>query len=91
MTQSEKQAKQSKAIELFKQGLLQKEISKILKVSEQTLVEWLKHFKALSKLQKDNLQQFDKHLNALLNEAIPNIEKIALLTKSMNEYKKGVI
>lgn len=91
MTQSEKQAKQNKAIELFKQGLTQKEISKILEVSQQTLVEWLKPFKALSKLQKDNLQQFDKHLNTLLNEAIPDIEKIALLTKSMNDYKKGVI
>lgn len=91
MTPIEKQAKQSKAVELAKQGITQKEISKILGVSEQSLVEWLKPFKAKSKLQKDNLQQFDKHLNNLLNEPIPNLEKINLLTKSMNEYKKSLI
>ena len=90
MTNAEKQAKQSKAIELAKQGKTQKEIAKIVGVSEVSLSYWLKPYKQKQVLKHENLKLFDEQLNKLLKEQSPDIEQINMLTKAMNEYRKNI-
>lgn len=89
MIQIEKEAKQYKAIELLKQGLTQKEISKEIGVSQQTLTEWLKDFKAQTKAKEKRIELFEGHLTRLLESEKPNISDIERLTKTMIEYKKA--
>ena len=90
MTTEQKNAKQSNAIEMAKQGLTQKEIAQQLNITEKTAGKWLKAFKEDKTAQTNILRLFDKQLTKMLKTETPNILEIERLTKAMNEYKKGL-
>lgn len=91
MSTEQSRIKQSKAIELAKQGLTQKEIAKQLGISEKTSGKWLSSLKEDKTIQTNILRLFDKQLTKMLKTETPNVSEIERLTKAMNEYKKGLI
>lgn len=89
MTKTENQAKQSKAIELAKRGLQQKQIAVEIGATEKTVGNWLKDWKAEQRTRNSNIKLFEVQLTKLLKSDKPDILDIVRLTKALNEYKKG--
>lgn len=84
MTTARKRVEKAKALQMFSQGISNKDISEQLEVSYKTVCKWIK-----SDLNIQNIQLCEKRLNLMLQDETASPEDIKKLFTVFVELKKN--